>query len=195
MLNILSASALESVLKSLIKGLSYELIGRNTGNVMLSHCVVCHSSALIESSINFKDNGYAVYGANGVVGYSDSYGVAQDSILIIKDGASVGRVQRASDKYSVIGTSNYLTAKSHINLDYIFYVLSYFDFSKYVVGSGIPHIYFKDYGCAQIYCPDIEQQNKIAETLNVITSKINIEISIVEKLREQKQYLLSSLFI
>ena len=30
----------------------------------------------------------------------------------------------------------------------------------YVVGSGIPHIYFKDYGCAQIYCPDIMQQKK-----------------------------------
>ncbi len=163
--------------------------------MLLCDCVSCHPSALTESSIILKDNGHAVYGANGVVGYSDGYDVEQNSILIIKDGAGVGRVQRAYGKYSVIGTSNYLTAKSNINLDYIFYVLSYFDFSKYIVGSGIPHIYFKDYGCAQIYCPYIMQQNKIAETLNAINSKIEVETYILEKLREQKQYLLSKLFI
>ena len=115
--------------------------------------------------------------------------------MIIKDGASIGRVQYATGKYSVIGTLNYLTANNDFSLKYIYYLLRYFNFDKYRVGSGIPHIYFKDYGNELIYCPSIEEQNKIAKTLSVMEAKFNIEQIMLKVHTMQKSYLLQNLFI
>ncbi|OAV74626.1 hypothetical protein Barb7_01846 [Bacteroidales bacterium Barb7] len=49
------------------------------------------------------------------------------------------------------------------------------NFEKYKLGSGIPYIYFKDYGIELIYCPDFVEQEKIAKNLYMIDSKILIE--------------------
>ncbi len=182
-------------LESLIKGLQSVLINSKSPTVRLKDCVDCHSSSLAESAIIKSENGFPVYGANGIVANAKGFEIDEDAILIIKDGAGVGRVQIAEGKYSVIGTLSYLTAKNGVNLNYIYYVLRYFDFGKYVVGSGIPHIYFKDYSSEMIYCPDFNEQNRIAELLGSISKKIETEQKILEKMREQKQYLLSNLFI
>ena len=60
---------------------------------------------------------------------------------------------------------------------------------------AIPHIYFKDYGKAKIYCPALEEQERIAKILSNIERKIAIERSITDHFNEQKQYLLQRLFI
>jgi len=64
-----------------------------------------------------------VYGASGICGYTDLPDVTVDSILIVKDGSGVGTVAYASGKYSVIGTSNYLTAKNRNLLKYIYTIV------------------------------------------------------------------------
>lgn len=60
---------------------------------------------------------------------------------------------------------------------------------------AIPHIYFKDYGKAKIYCPAIEEQKKIAVALSHIESKIKIEHTILQQYMIQKQRLLQQMFI
>lgn len=107
----------------------------------------------------------------------------------------MGRVRYVTGKYSAIGTLNYLTAKSGFSLKYIYYVLRYFNFDKYKVGSGIPHIYFKDYGNELIYCPSIKEQNKIAQMLSLVDKKIDLEQILLEAYSLQKQYLLKKMFI
>ncbi|WP_255499217.1 restriction endonuclease subunit S [Dysgonomonas sp. HDW5A] len=119
----------------------------------------------------------------------------EDSILVIKDGASVGRVQYVTGKYSAIGTLNYLTAKNGFSLKYIYYLLRYFNFDKYKVGSGIPHIYFKDYGNELIYCPSIKEQYKIARMLSQVDKKLDLEQILLDTYSLQKQYLLKNMFI
>lgn len=50
-----------------------------------------------------NENGiYPVYGANGIISFIDNYQIDSDSILIIKDGAGVGKVQFARGKLSII---------------------------------------------------------------------------------------------
>ena len=156
--------------------------------------MVCHSSTLQENQA--KSSGkYRVYGASGICGYIDLPDVTVDSILIVKDGSGVGTVAYASGKYSVIGTSNYLTAKNGNLLKYIYYCLKFFNFTPYKTGMAIPHIYFKDYGNAKIYCPAIEEQRKIAAALSDIERKIEIERTILQQCTTQKQYLLQHMFI
>ena len=88
-----------------------------------------------------------MFGANGLVGYTDMPQMNGDAILIIKDGSGVGTTSYAQGEFSVIGTLNYLTAISNYDLRYLYFVLSVFNFQSYKTGMAIPHIYFKDYGC------------------------------------------------
>jgi len=192
---ISTQSQIVKELETLIKGLILSFIRKKEVNIQLKDCLNCHSSTLMESAVIEKSGIYPVYGATGIIAYTPDYKIDKDAILIIKDGASVGKVQYAKDKYSVIGTLNYLTPKENVSLKYLYYYLQTFNFNKHKVGSGIPHIYFKDYGNEYIYCPPIEKQNKIANLLSVIDEKLEIEKQILKKYTEQKKYLLANMFI
>ena len=181
-------------LESLIKGLCLKLNQQGKPNVTLNECLECYSSTLQESSV-FETGDFPVYGATGVCGYTDSPEVDGDSILIIKDGASVGVTYYASGKYSAIGTLNRLAAKSGYSLRYLYYCLKVFNFAPYRTGLAIPHIYFRDYGKAQIWCPPIEEQNRIASALEKVEQKIATEKSLLEQLYSQKRFLLQAMFI
>ena len=117
-------------LESLIKGLCQKLTQQDNPNTALNEALVCYSSTLQESSVQ-EAGGYPVYGATGVCGYTDTPEVDGDSILIIKDGASVGVTYYASGKYSAIGTLNRLVAKREYSLRYLYYFLNFFFFSLF----------------------------------------------------------------
>lgn len=174
-------------------GIAQQLTAQSS-NTKIADCLECHSSTLLESQVS--ENGeYRVFGANGVCGFTNKPNIHNDSILIVKDGSGVGNVSFVSGEYSVIGTSNYLTAKSGYSLRYLYYCLMCFNFVPYKTGMAIPHIYFKDYGKAKIYCPTNNEQERIATILSKIESKIEIELSILSLLTSQKQYLLQQMFI
>jgi type I restriction enzyme S subunit len=182
-------------LETLIKGICQILILNQVPNKKINNCVSCYSSSLTESDVIDKNGNHPVYGATGVIAFTENPQINEDAILIIKDGSGVGKVQYGSDKFSVIGTLNYLTAKSNINLKYVFFCLKFFNFDKYKVGSGIPHIYFKDYGESLIFCPSLDEQGNIEELLSLIDEKINIEKTLLKKYEIQKKNLLQNLFI
>lgn len=186
-------SGLINKLESLISGI-IERITAQSPNVRIADCLDCHSSTLQENQLN-EAGGYRVYGANGICGYTDNPGINCDAILIVKDGSGVGNVSYAMGEYSVIGTSNYLTAKNGYSLRYLYYSLMKFNFVPYKTGMAIPHIYFKDYGKAKIYCPSLEEQERIASNLSKIERKIEIERSIKDNCIMQKKYLLQQMFI
>ena len=94
-------------LESLIRGLCLKLVSQGIPNTALNTCLECHSSILQEKSVT-TDGKYPVYGAAGICGYSNTPEASGDSILIIKDGASVGATFYVSGEYSAIGTLNRL---------------------------------------------------------------------------------------
>ena len=180
-------------LQSLIKGIVVS-ITTETPNTRIDKCLVCHSSTFQENHIeDFGD--FPVYGANGICGYTVNADFKEPAILIVKDGSGVGNVHFVNGKYSVIGTQNILTPQNRFCLKYIFYCLQAFNFMPYKTGMAIPHIYFKDYGKTKIYCPNFEQQVKIASQIDLIESKIEIETQLLNKYEEQKKFLLSNMFI
>ena len=181
-------------LESLIKGLCQKLTQQDNPNTALNETLVCYSSTLQESSVQ-EVGDYPVYGATGVCGYTDAPEVDGDSILIIKDGASVGVTYYASGKYSAIGTLNRLVAKRGYSLRYLYYCLKVFNFAPYRTGLAIPHIYFRDYGKAKVWCPSLDEQQRIADALSKVEQKIAIEKSLLEKLYSQKRFLLQAMFI
>ena len=181
-------------LQSLIKGISQKIVRFNKPNVRLSECLVCKSSTLQESDV-YEQGTYPVYGANGIVGYLDNYNTEGEAVYIIKDGSGVGTVSYVTGKCSATGTLNTLQAKDGYSLQYLYYLLKVFNFEPYKTGMAIPHIYFKDYGKAKIFCPSYTEQLRYARLLSAIDNKLSIEQNILTGLTLQKQCLLRQMFI
>ncbi|MCS2621782.1 restriction endonuclease subunit S [Bacteroides xylanisolvens] len=181
-------------LQSLIKGIAQKIVHSNKTNVRLSECVECSSSTLQESDV-CEHGAYPVYGANGIVGYLDNYNTEGEAVYIIKDGSGVGSVSYVTGKCSATGTLNTLQAKDGYSLQYLYYLLKVFNFEPYKTGMAIPHIYFKDYGKAKIFCPSYTEQLQYARLLSAIDNKLSIEQNILTELSLQKQYLLRQMFI
>ena len=181
-------------LQSLIKGIAQNIVLRNKPNMHISQCLECSSSTLQESDV-LEYGTYPVYGANGVVGYLDNYGTQSEAVYIIKDGSGVGAVSYVTGKCSATGTLNVLQAKEGFSLQYLYYLLKVFNFEPYKTGMAIPHIYFKDYGKARIFCPSYSEQLKCAKFLSTIDDKLLAEQNVLINLSLQKQYLLRQMFI
>ena len=181
-------------LQSLIKGITILLTTKGKPNATIAQCLECHSSTLQESEVSHSGL-YKVFGANGLIGYTDMPQMKGDAILIIKDGSGVGTASYAQGEFSVIGTLNYLTAINNYDLRYLYFVLSVFNFQSYKTGMAIPHIYFKDYGNAKIYCPPLSEQKRIANVLGKLESKLCLEQNILASFNLQKRYLLGRMFI
>ena len=91
---------------------------------------------------NFGD--YIIYGASGVLKKIDFFKEENDYISIVKDGAGVGRILYCKGKSSVLGTLDIIKPYPNIDTYFLYCLLNNIDFTKYISGSTIPHIYFKD---------------------------------------------------
>ena len=181
-------------LQSLIKGIAQNIVRNNKPNVRLSECLESKSSTLQESDV-CEQGTYPVYGANGIVGYLDNYNTEGEAVYIIKDGSGVGTVSYVKGKCSATGTLNTLQAKEGYSLQYLYYLLKVFNFEPYKTGMAIPHIYFKDYGKAKVFCPSYTEQLQYTQLLSAIDNKLSIEQNILTELTLQKQCLLRQMFI
>ena len=158
---------------------------------------VCEKQSSNISANKIEDNfgDYLIYGASGKLKTVDFYEVEDDYISVVKDGAGVGRLLYCKGKSSVLGTLDIIKPKNGINPYFLYCLLLNIDFGKYITGSTIPHIYFKDYSNEIIEMPLIEEQIIIANFLSCIDQKVNLEIALLQQLKSQKQYLLQQLFI
>ncbi|HJR99598.1 MAG TPA: restriction endonuclease subunit S [Flavobacterium sp.] len=195
---------LESSIKGLIRKIfSQKLRFKNDNNLEFPHwenkCLgeICEKKSSNISANKIEDNfgKYIIYGASGVLKRVDFYEEKKDYISIVKDGAGVGRLFYCEGKSSVLGTMDIIKPLVNTNTYFLFYLLRNIDFAKYVTGSTIPHIYFKDYKNENFGIPCIEEQNKIANFLSQLEQKIKIEKQLLTQYENQKKYLLQNLFI
>ena len=181
-------------MESLIKGIAHTVAGMGKPNVRIKECLECTSSTLQESEVSDLGT-YPVYGANGIVGYLNSYNTPDEAIYIVKDGSGVGSVAYVKGRCSATGTLNILTAKQNYSLQFLYYLLKVFNYDPYKTGMAIPHIYFKDYGNTMIFCPPYADQLRYAQMLGAIDTKLLLEKNYLINLNCQKQYLLRLMFI
>ncbi|MBS1573167.1 MAG: restriction endonuclease subunit S [Bacteroidetes bacterium] len=161
----------------------------------LGDIAVKKSSNISANSLEENQGEYKVYGASGLLKLIDFYKEIEPYIAIVKDGAGVGKLFLCEKKSSVLGTLDIIKNKEMSDLKFLYYLLSTLDFSKFTTGSTIPHIYFKDYSNEIIGLPTHEEQLKIANFFSLIDSKIDIETQFLNKLEEQKKFLLQQMFV
>ncbi|UOR36932.1 restriction endonuclease subunit S [Helicobacter pylori] len=113
-----------------------------------------------------------VYDVNNFIGYTDTTFISDKPyISIIKDG-SVGRVRILPPKTNILSTMGALIANHRTTTEFLFYLLSNFDFKNFTSGSIIPHIYFKDYKEKTIFLPPLNEQSAIANILSDLDNEI-----------------------
>ena len=153
------------------------------------------SSKVTAKDIEDNDGDYIVFGASGHFRNINSYTESEPYIAIVKDGAGAGRLFLMPEKSSVLGTLEIVKPNLNIQLNFLFYRMQLIDFSSYIKGSTIPHVYFKDYSQEKIYLPCLEEQTKIANFLSAIDQKIEVVAQQIEQAKQWKKGLLQQMFV
>ncbi|MEL0537317.1 restriction endonuclease subunit S [Staphylococcus debuckii] len=152
-----------------------------------------------KSSNQYNENesiqGYPVYDAIREIGKESHYDMRTPYISILKDGAGVGRLNLRQGKSSVIGTMSYLLPHN-TELKFLYYCLKMLNFKKYIIGSTIPHLYYKDYSKEKVFVPTtLEEQEKIGRFVFKLDASINNKSRKIELLKLRKKGLLQKIFI
>ena len=157
---------------------------------------VCEKKSSNISANKIEDNfgEYIIYGASGILKKVDFYEEENEYVSIIKDGAGVGRIVYCKGKSSVLGTMEIIKPKIQLNTYFLYCLLENIDFTKYITGSTIPHIYFKDYKNEDCGIPSLPEQTKIANFLSAIDEKINRTQKQIEQAEVWKKGLLQQMF-
>ena len=151
-------------------------------------------SNISANSLECNDGRYNIYGASGLLKKINFYQHKEGYVSIVKDGAGVGRLFLCEPKSSTIGTLDNLKAKEKNDFLFLYFLLQKIEFKKYIIGSTIPHIYFKDYKIEKVCIPkDIKEQKAISDILTTADNEIKMLEKKLVILKDQKKYLLNNL--
>lgn len=147
------------------------------------------SSTMAMNKLELLKEGFPVYGADGLIGYINDFQQEEEYISMVKDGSGVGKLNLCQKHSSILGTLTALKSKDSKRyfLKWIYYLLNTLDFSSYVKGAGIPHIYYSDIKHKCIYIPSFSEQEKIADCLSSLDDYINATQEKIDLLQEYKK--------
>ncbi|MEM2174724.1 MAG: restriction endonuclease subunit S [Candidatus Micrarchaeia archaeon] len=121
------------------------------------------------SSSELTKIGYPVYGANGIIGYSDSYNFLDRQIIIGCRGV-VGNVTLTLPQCSVTHNSLVITPRNGRKI-FLYYLLRNQNLNSIVSGSVQPQITIKDLGQLELLIPDEKFQEKFESMVSTIEQK------------------------
>ena len=125
------------------------------------------------SSDMLTENGYPVYGANGVIGCYTSYNHEKPTILITCRGATCGTLNICEPFSYVNGNAMALdNLLEEIDIQYLYYYLLYRGLSDVITGSAQPQIVRQSLGKVKVVYPSFDEQRKIAGMLDKVSDLI-----------------------
>ena len=146
------------------------------------------------SQTELTDEGFDVYGANGIIGKYYQYNHELEQIAVTCRGNTCGTVNFTKPKSWITGNAMV------INLDnstkaiktFIYYLFLNTNFTYLISGSGQPQITgnIKNH---KLKLPSLSEQQKIAEVLSLADDEINLLKNELEELNLQKKALMQKL--
>ena len=153
------------------------------------------ASNISANQLEDNNGGYKIYGAAGHLKNIDFYTEEDCYVAIVKDGAGAGRIMLLEAKTSVLGTLAIIKAKQGNDINFLYWLIQTINFRKYVVGSTIPHIYYRDYQAENLRIPSLSEQTKIANFLSSIDNKIEQVGKQLDESKQFKKALLQQMFV
>ena len=195
---IATQSKLIEKLESLIKGLRVSLMQMENGNIVhLGEIARIYQPQTI-SSTELTEDGFLVYGANGIIGKYKQYNHKTEQICITCRGNTCGMVNYTKPMSWITGNAMVINTDEHQNKvckRYLYHYLSAYNFNSIISGSGQPQIVRTPLEKLEITLPSIFDQEQKAMLLDRIQAKIEISNRVLNLYQEQKQYLLRQMFI
>ena len=185
-------------LQSLIKGLRVCCMQRVYGNnVYLSEIAQIYQPQTI-SSTELTEDGFLVYGANGIIGKYKDYNHETEQICITCRGNTCGIVNYTKPMSWITGNAMVINTDKYqdkVYKRYLYHFLSAYNFNSIISGSGQPQIVRTPLEKLKITLPTISEQKQKAIIFDKIQDKIDINHKVLNLYIRQKQYLLCQMFI
>ena len=147
---------------------------------------------------DLKNEGYPVYGANGIIGFHNEFNHEKETLLIGCRG-SCGEVHISQPKSYINGNAMCLDKLSdNISLHYLYYFLKGYNFKPIISGSTQPQITQIGLKKVEIPTPTLETQqaivNKIESLFNEINEGIGRLKTAAQQIQQYRQSLLKNAF-
>jgi len=147
---------------------------------------------------DLKNEGYPVYGANGIIGFHNEFNHEKETLLIGCRG-SCGEVHISQPKSYINGNAMCLDKLSdNISLHYLYYFLKGYNFKPIISGSTQPQITQIGLKKVEIPTPTLETQqaivNKIESLFDEIDEGIGRLKTAAQQIQQYRQSLLKNAF-
>jgi restriction endonuclease S subunit len=136
-----------------------------------------------------------VYGANGIMGYTDEFLVDNDFTIVVGRVGASGEVHLGQGKIWISDNAIYSESyeRSMVYPPFVYYLLKFKGLSRFASKTTHPIITQTFLGNFQIQLPSTLEQQKIAEILSTIDKKLEVEKDEKTKLERIKQGLMDLL--
>jgi type I restriction enzyme S subunit len=148
------------------------------------------------SSKQLQDRGYPVYGANGLIGYFDTFNHSDPTVLVTCRGATCGTINVSPPNCYVTGNSMAMDDPdcALITTEYLEWALRLRGMHDVISGSAQPQITRQGLEAVTIPVPSIEAQNYFANELKAL-SRMGVSSQLSENsISEVMTSLVSRLF-
>lgn len=132
---------------------------------------------------DLMEEGYPVYGANGIIGYYNEFNHGNPVVTVTCRGATCGSINITVPKAYVTGNAMCLEdVRSDIEMEYLYYCLKHYDFNNVISGSAQPQITRQ--GMDKIYITVYAHDEQIT-----IVNKLKRIERVIELRKQELQFL------
>ena len=161
----------------------------------ISYIAQLQSGDAIVSEQIEAEGSYAVYGGNGLRGYSSNFNLEGDYILIGRQGALCGNINYGSGKFWASEHAVVVYPLFDVDIKWLGETLRSMNLNQYNVSAAQPGLAVTNITCLKIPFPSRDEQEKIAKFLDHETAKIDALIEkqqrLIELLKEKRQAVIS----
>lgn len=131
-----------------------------------------------------KEEGFDVYGANGIIGKYSKYSFEDPQVIISCRGAASGVIHKTNPKSFVTSNSIVLDRKSKdlLNLDFVKYAMIVADKTNVITGTAQPQITIQLLKNLKIVFPPLPEQERIVAKLDSIFTHLETAKQGLEKI-------------
>lgn len=116
---------------------------------------------------------YPCFGGNGVRGFVKNYSHDGAHLLIGRQGALCGNVQRTRGRFYATEHAVVVTTREDINVDWAFHMLTLMNLNQYASKSAQPGLAVGKLEDVQIAVPPLEDQARIVAILDKFDALVN----------------------
>lgn len=125
-----------------------------------------------------KDNGYPVFGANGIIGYYDRFLYKNSQVLISCRGANSGKINMSPENSFITNNSLICKIKEHFDIvpKFLYYRLSELEKTRLVTGTAQPQVTIRNAAALTLDYPYKKEQKLIVQKIETQFTRLDSAI-------------------